>query len=67
MIGSFASGANASLVAKNGTKKTFQTLQFLITILCYLEAEIDYTPYILFCTVVFEDYAQEVSSQFDQN
>ena len=65
MIGSFASGANAFLVAKNGTKKTFKTLQFFIAILRYLEAEIDYGPFILFCRVVFQDYAQEVSSQFD--
>ena len=28
--------------------QTFQTLQFFITILCYLEAEIDYRPFILF-------------------
>ena len=59
MIESLASGANASLVAKNGTKKTFQMLQFSMAILCYLEAEIDYRPYILFCRVVFQDYAQE--------
>ena len=65
IIRSLASGANASLVAKNWTKKTFQTLQFSITILCYLEAEIDYRPFILFCRVVFHNYAQEVSSQFD--
>ena len=48
MIRSLASGANASLVAKNGTKKTFQTLQFSIVISRYLEAEIDYRPFILF-------------------
>ena len=62
MIGSLASGANTSLMAKNETKKTFQTLQFSITILRYLEAEIDFRPFILFCRVVFQDYAQEVSS-----
>ena len=65
MIGTLASGTNASLVAKNGTKKTFQTLQFSIVILRYLEAEIDYRLFILFCRVVFQDYAQEVSSQLD--
>ena len=65
MIGSLASGPTASQVAKNGTKKTFQMLQFFITILRYLEAEIDYRLFILFCRVVFQDYAQEVSSHFD--
>ena len=29
-------------------KKTFQTLQFSITILCYLEAEINYRPLYFF-------------------
>ena len=67
MIGSFESGATAFLVAKNGTKKTFQMLKFLIAILHYLEAEIDYRPFILFGRVVVQDYAQEVSSQCDQN
>ena len=62
MIGSFASGANASLVAKKGTKKTFQTSRFLIAISRYLEAEIDYKPFILFGKVVFQDYTQKVSS-----
>ena len=42
-------------------------LQFLIAIFRYLEAEINYRPFILFCRVVFQDYAQEVSSQFGQN
>ena len=65
MIRSLASGANASLVAKNGTKKTFQTSRFSIAISRYLEAEIDYKYFILFCRVVFQDYAQEVSSQLD--
>ena len=62
MIGSLASGANTSLMAKNGTKKTFQMLQFFITILHYLEAEIDYRPFILFGRVMFQDYGQEVLS-----
>ena len=62
MIGPLASGVYASLVAENGAKITFQMLQFSMAILCYLEAEIDYRPYILFCRVVFQDYAQEVSS-----
>ena len=35
MIRLFASGANASMVAKIGTKKTFQTLGFLKAILHY--------------------------------
>ena len=43
-------------------KKTFQTLQFSITIVHNLEAEIDYRHVILFCKVLFQDYAQEVSS-----
>ena len=64
---SLASGANASLVAKNGTKIKFQMSQFFITISCYLEAEIDYKPFILCCRVVFQDYAQKVSSWFYQN
>ena len=62
MIGLLASGAHASLVAKNGTKKTFQILQFFITILRYLEAEIDYRFFILFSSVVFKDYSQDVLS-----
>ena len=48
MIGSLASGAYASLVAKNGAKITFEMLQFSMAILCYLGAEIDYRPFILF-------------------
>ena len=44
-----------------------QKLQFSIAILRYLEVEIDYRPFILYCRVVVEDYAQEVSSQYDQN
>ena len=55
----------SSLMAKNGTKKTFQTSRFSIAISRYLEAEIDYRYFILFCRVVFQDYAQEVSSQLD--
>ena len=55
-------------MAKNGAKKIFlQKLQFSIAILRYLEVEIDYRPFILYCRVVVEDYAQEVSSQYDQN
>ena len=56
MIGSLASGANASLVAKKGTKIFFQMSLFLIAISWYLEAEIDYKSFILF--VVFQDNAQ---------
>ena len=67
MIRSLASGANASLVAKNGTKKTFQMSQFSITILHYLETEIDYRPFILFCRVMSQDYAQEISGYLDKN
>ena len=67
MIGLLASGPNTSLAAKNGTKKTFQKLQFPIVILHYLEAEINFRFFTLFCRVVFQDYAHKVSSQFDQN
>ena len=67
MIGSLASGTNTSLVAKNGTRKNFSNIVIFITISCYLEAEINYRPFILFSKVVFQDYAQYVSSQFDQN
>ena len=35
-------------MAKNGTKKTFQTSQFSVTILRYVEADIDYRSIILF-------------------
>ena len=66
MIGTLASGANTSLVAKNGTKKTFQTLQFSIAILRYLEGEIDYRLFILFLGMLFQNYAQEVPSWLDQ-
>lgn len=41
--------------------------QFFITISGYVEAEIDYRPFPLFCKDVFQDYAQEVSSHFDKN
>ena len=61
MIGSCASSTDTFLVGKNGTKKTFQTSQFSITISCYLEAEIDYRHIILLYRVS-QDYAQEVSS-----
>jgi len=54
MIRSLASGTNASLVAKNGTKKTFQTSQFLIAILPHLEAEFDYSPFLLFVEWCFK-------------
>ena len=62
MMGSCESGVNTSLVTKNGTKKTFQMLQFSIAILRYLEGEIDYRLFILFLGMVFQNYAQEVSS-----
>ena len=62
MILSFASSTTASLVAKNRTKKSFQTSQFFIAIMGYIEAEIDYRPFLLFYRVVSQDYAQ-----FDQN
>ena len=42
-------------------KKTFQMLRFFIVILRYLEGEIDYKPFILFCRE-FQDYGQKVSS-----
>ena len=67
MIGIFASGATASLVAKIGTKKTFQTLGFLIRILRYLEAEIDYRPFMIFYRMMSQDYAQKFSSQSNKN
>ena len=52
MIGIFASGTTASWVAKIGTKKTSKTLQFSITILHYLVAEIDYKLFMLFYRVM---------------
>ena len=68
MIGIFASGTTASWVAKIGTKKkTSQTLQFSITILHYLVAEIDYKLFMLFYRVISQDYAQKFSSQSDKN
>ena len=42
--------------------KTFQTLQFFIKNVHYLEAEIDNRLFIPFCRVVFQDYSQEGSS-----
>ena len=67
MIGIFASGTTASLVAKIGTKKTFRTLGFLIRILRYLEAEIDYRPFMILYRMMSQDYAQKFSSQLDKN
>ena len=48
MMRLFAGGANASLVAKNETKKTFQTSRFLIVISRYLEAKFDYGYFIIY-------------------
>ena len=48
-------------------KKTSQTLQFSITILHYLVAEIDYKLFMLFYRVMSQDYAQKNSSQSDEN
>ena len=62
MIGSFASGPNTSLVAKKETKKNFLNVMIFIAILRYLETEIAYRPFLLFCRVVFQDYAQKVLS-----
>ena len=67
MIGIFASGATASLVAKIGTKKNFLNIGFLIRILRYLEAEIDYRPLMIFYRMMSQDYAQKFSSQSNKN
>ena len=45
--------------------KKLLNITIFIAILHYLEAEIDYMPFILFCRVVFQDYVQEFSSQLD--
>ena len=64
MIGIFTSSATASLVAKIGTKIFFiQILGFSIIILCYLQAEIDYRPFMLFYRVLSYNYAQKNSGQ----
>ena len=63
MKGIFASDATASLVAKIGTKFFFQTLGFSIIILCYLQAEIDYRPFMLFYRLMSYNYAQKNSGQ----
>ena len=67
MIGSFTSGATASQVAKIGTKKTFRTLGFLIRSLRYIEAEINYRPFMIFYRMMSQDYAQKFSSQSNKN
>ena len=67
MIGIFASGATASLVAKIGTKFFFQTLGFSITILCYLQAEIDYRPFMLFYRLMSYNSAQKKSGKSNKN
>ena len=43
---------------------SFQMSQFSIAILHYLETEIDYRPFILFCRVMSQDYAQEISGYY---
>ena len=48
-------------------KKTFRTLGFFIRILCYLEAEIDYRPFMIFYRMMSQDYAQKFSSQSNKN
>ena len=71
MIRLLASGANASLVAKSGTKINLkivflQTLQILIGILRYLEAEIDYRSFILFlewCSKIMQQKFQVILTQ----
>ena len=40
---------------------------FLITILRYLEAEIDYRPFMIFYRMMSQDYAQKFSSQSNKN
>ena len=68
MIGIFTSSATASLVAKIGTKIFFiQILGFSIIILCYLQAEIDYRPFMLFYRVMSYNYAQKNSGQSNKN
>ena len=45
---------------------SFQMSRFSIAILHYLETEIDYRPFILFCRVMSQDYAQEISGCLDK-
>ena len=52
MIGSFTSSTTASLVAKIGKKKTFQMLQFSITIFCFLHTQI--FPFLFFIKQCFK-------------
>ena len=63
MIGSFASSVTASLVAY----QNFSNIAISIAISCYLEAQIDYRPFLLFYRVMSHNYAQKISSQFDKN
>ena len=44
-----------------------RTLGFLIRILRYLEAEIDYRPFMIFYRMMSQDYAQKFSSQSNKN
>ena len=62
MIGSLASSANTSFMAKNETKKTFQTLRFSIAILRYLEAEFNRGYFIIFCLMVLRFYTKNFKS-----
>ena len=48
-------------------KKHFRTLGFFIRILRYLEAEIDYRPFMIFYRMMSQDYAQKFSSQSNKN
>ena len=48
MIESFSSGTTTFLVAKKGIFKKFLSLQLSVMILVYLDAEIDYRPFLLF-------------------
>ena len=69
MIGSFACGATASMVAKSRTKKIFHTVKICTTLIAispYLEAKFDYSYFIIFFVLWFHDSTQKISSHFEQ-
>ena len=48
-------------------KKNFSNIGIFIRILHYLEAEIDYRPFMIFYRMISQDYAHKFSSQSNKN
>ena len=59
IIGSFASGATASLVAKNITKKNFSNITIFYCNFVLSKGHIDFRPFLFFYRVMSHDYTQK--------